>query len=101
MRGVHVVRATYGGNCRVPSGNATYAVAQACEGRSRCEYVVDYKVIGDPSYGCRKDFVAEWQCVGDERLHRQLVPGEAGYRSTVHLTCEVPPGTGVVYDDAG
>jgi hypothetical protein len=98
--GIHVVGATYGGNCGVPHGNVTRAVAASCEGRGLCDYVVDYKVIGDPRFGCKKDFVAEWQCVGDASVRSQRVPGEAGFRSVVRLTCDAPQDDGAA-DDAG
>jgi hypothetical protein len=45
---IHVVAGTYGGNCKAPCGNVTNHLAAACNGRSDCNYKVDYTVIGDP-----------------------------------------------------
>jgi len=60
-----VISAVYGGNCGSPSG-VTQQLADACEGKQRCDYLVDHQVIGDPAFGCRKDYVYRWQCAGGE-----------------------------------
>jgi|GEM_PF-6013365 len=83
---IKVISATYGGNCDVPSGNATDALAKACNAKTSCDYTIDYKILGDPKYLCAKDFYVEWQCGESSRNTR--VGKEAGYESVVHLDCE-------------
>ncbi|MCB1395584.1 MAG: hypothetical protein H6898_04580 [Rhodobacter sp.] len=83
---IHVQSGTYGGNCGAPWGNRTEYLAQECDGQQSCTYYVDYTVIGDPVYGCRKDYVAEYDC-GDGRTRTARAEPEAGYRSPVTLQC--------------
>lgn len=74
-----VISATYGGNCGSPSG-VTQHLANACEGKQRCDYLVDHQTIGDPAYGCRKDYVYRWQCEGGQAhppVQEQRVAPEA------------------------
>lgn len=59
---IKVIAATYGRNCGTPYGNVTHHLAQVCDEREFCEYVLDHRIIGDPAPGCPKDFFAEWQC---------------------------------------
>ena len=88
-----VSQATYGGNCSVAPGNLTGVLAQSCNGRADCEYTVDYKVLGDPARGCRKDFAVEWQCTGNAARHRFSLRGEAGNRGLAKLSCSAPAGS--------
>jgi hypothetical protein len=89
---VQVLSATYGSNCNAPANNATAALAAACNGSNRCDYVIDYKVLGDPAPGCAKTFVAEWSCAAGATPHLVTVPAEAGFGSHVVLSCgHVPP----------
>ena len=83
--GLVVASATYGGNCGAPAGNMTRRLAAACNGRSACDYVIDYRVIGDPVFLCAKDYVARWRCGGTTREAR--VSPEAGYARTISLSC--------------
>ena len=69
-------------------GNVTAHLQQLCEGHSSCTYRVDYKVIGDPAYGCQKDYVAEWRCGDDPVIRRATAAPEAGYGSTIELRCD-------------
>ena len=88
--GIKVVAGTYGGNCGQPRGNKTEHLAKACNGRSQCVYTVDHKVIGDPAYGCVKNYVAEWQCGSSPAVLRAVAGGtnmEAGRGSKVTLSC--------------
>ena len=82
-----VISGTYGGNRGVPKGNVTSHIAAQCNGHRRCDYAVDYKVIGDPTPNLIKDYVAEWRC-GRGPIQTVSVPAEAGYRSIVTLSCE-------------
>lgn len=84
---IQVIAGTYGQSCGMPRGNVTAHLAGACNGRARCEYRVDHTVIGDPAYGCPKDYVAEWSCAGSGGSHRRAAAAEAGYGSIVVLEC--------------
>jgi len=64
---IRVIAATYGANCRARYGNVTDHLAEICNGKAECEYVIDFRVIGDPAPGCAKDYSAEWECGDDER----------------------------------
>jgi len=83
---IRVLSATYGGNCGAASGNATAHIASACNGKTDCGYVIDYKVIGDPVVGCSKDYRVEYGC-GDGRLRSASASPEAGFRKRVDLGC--------------
>jgi hypothetical protein len=85
--GITVVSGTYGGNCGAPHHNATRHLAQECNGKRHCDYVIDYQAIGDPKPMCGKDYVAEWRC-GNGQIRSASVQGEAGYRSTIAISCE-------------
>lgn len=85
--GIGVIAATYGGNCRAQAGNKTDALARACNGKPRCDYVIDHQAIGDPAVGCPKDYVAQWQCGQDPNVYSIAVPPEAGFRKVARLVC--------------
>jgi hypothetical protein len=88
LRGnIEVASATYGGNCGAPGGNDTTNVAAACEGKRDCVYRVDYHVIGDPTFGCAKDYVVQWRCHGSPDAHEARAAPEAGYGALVALDC--------------
>jgi len=60
---ISVRAASYGPNCKPElAGNQTATLAGACDGKETCPYKVDHTVIGDPAYGCRKDYVATYSC---------------------------------------
>jgi len=98
---IHVVEATYGQSCRdftpppghantVKAGNATIALAQACDSaKASCIFDVDDKKLGDPATGCGKDFIASWRCGGDPKIHQFFLPVEASGRSAL-LSCPEP-----------
>ncbi len=95
--GIQVVAGTYGQNCRAPYGNVTKFLAAACNGQYQCNYKVDYTVIGDPAYGCGKDYFAEWRCNGQPQVYRATAAAEAGFGSMVNLAC---PGAAPSYPPA-
>lgn len=84
---IAIVAATYGANCGVTRGNKTLALTAACNGKRTCEYRVDVAVLGDPAYGCGKDFVAEWRCAGTSKTRTVTVPPEAGLGKIAQLSC--------------
>lgn len=86
---IHVTAATYGAICRQPAGNVTKPLAAACDGKSTCDYVVQYQVIGDPAPGCAKDFSVQWTCSAGPG-GSATVPPEAGLGGKVSLQCSNP-----------
>jgi hypothetical protein len=86
---IKVISATYGKNCGAPYGNVTNYLAEACDGKARCEYVIDYRVIGDPAAGCAKDYFAEYQCGRDHRRQTVKALPEAGVGKRIGLKCPV------------
>jgi hypothetical protein len=98
---IHVADATYGLACKdyappsgklnlVKIGNATAALTSACDrAKSTCLFAVDAVQIGDPADGCSKDFIANWRCGGDQKVHQFYLPPEANGRSAM-LSCPAP-----------
>jgi hypothetical protein len=81
------MEATYGGNCGVLRGNVTQHIASVCDGRNSCTYTIDYTIIGDPKYGCAKDYSVQWTCEVGQKTYSAFASPEAGYRKTIQLTC--------------
>ncbi len=75
---IRIIAATYGRNCGAPYGNATDHLAEICEGRPTCEYIIDFSAIGDPARGCAKDYFAEWECGRDYERGTMSAGPEAG-----------------------
>jgi hypothetical protein len=86
---IAVVAGTYGKNCGTVYGNKTEYLARACNDKRHCDYVIDYKIIGDPAVGCSKDYIAEWHCGNDQTSRTALASPEAGFGKKITLTC--PP----------
>lgn len=88
VTGIQVRLATYGGNCGSTKGNATKDVGNGCDGKDRCNYVVDFKIIGDPAPGCTKDYELVYGCAGTQTVKSVRIFGEeAGLGKTVVLSC--------------
>jgi len=86
---IKVISATYGMNYGASFGNVTNHLAEICDGKVECEYVIDYKVIGDPFPNRRKDYSVEWQCGRDPERHVMSVPPGAGMGEVIVLRCPV------------
>ncbi len=85
---IHVTGATYGGQtCHTAAGNVTHFLADACNGKKTCDYVVQYQTIGDPAPGCAKDFNVQWTCLVGPGGSVNL-PAEAGLGSHAALRCD-------------
>jgi hypothetical protein len=93
---INVLAATYGLNCAgftptngtrnaVFRGNATGPVAGACNGRASCSFTVRVEQLGDPAYGCAKNFDVDYACGGAAKT--AFAGAEAGYGSVVRLSC--------------
>jgi hypothetical protein len=96
-----ITDATYGENCRgytpawspfntVYRGNATDAVREACSGATRCRFTVDARQLGDPAFGCDKDFSVAYRCRHDSSPLMVTLQPEAGGK-TVNLSCPAAP----------
>jgi hypothetical protein len=102
--GVHVIRASYGKSCQsfrpnppatnsFHEGNATAAVAMACDHRIYCDFTLDYHSLGDVAQGCGKDMSIEYTCLpGDTRMTAHI-PGEANGKAAA-LDCREAPRSG-------
>jgi hypothetical protein len=86
---IRVIAATYGGNCGAPYGNVTPHLAESCDGKTACEYVIDFRALGDPAPGCAKDYYAEWQCGRDPERRTIGARHEAGGGTRILLRCPV------------
>ena len=100
-RVIHVVDATYGLVCKdfvppsgkpnlVKVGNFTAVLTSACEkAKTTCLFAVDADKMGDPANGCGKDFIANWRCGSDPKVHQFYLTAEANGRSAL-LSCPAP-----------
>jgi hypothetical protein len=98
---IHVVDATYGLACKdftspfgkpnlVKVGNFTALLSSVCDQvKGACSFAVDAVKDGDPANGCAKDFIANWRCGSDKKVHRFYLPVEASGRSAL-LVCPAP-----------
>ena len=77
--GIRVEFATYGGNCGVAKGNVTPHIARQCNGKSKCRYTVNHKIIGDPAYGCAKTYTVRYRCGNNPQVFEKSLAAEAGW----------------------
>ncbi len=85
---ITVGNATYGRNCTTNAVNATAKVSAKCDGKASCLYPVDVSDLGDPAYGCQKEFVVTWTCSANPgNLQSVTVPKEAT-GGTANLFCQ-------------
>jgi hypothetical protein len=76
---IEVTYASYGENCGAPWGNVTTIVAHGCNTRYECDYeIVGGAILGDPAFGCEKDFRVAWRCSAEGSVKQLSVPAEAG-----------------------
>lgn len=93
-----VSEASYGLNCRdfatvppqdnrVRAGNATQAVAAACNQKSgTCQFAVDVERLGDPARECSKDFHVAWRC-GPGGVAKQARLSAEAHGRTINISC--------------
>ena len=98
---IHVVDATYGLACKdfvppsgkpnlVRVGNFTALLTSVCDkAKGACSFAVDAVKDGDPANGCAKDFIANWRCGSDQKVHQFYLTPEADGRSAL-LSCPAP-----------
>ncbi|NHZ86033.1 MAG: DNRLRE domain-containing protein [Planctomycetia bacterium] len=87
---IKVLSATYGGNCNgVANGNVTAQIADQANGKSKYQYTVDHRIIGDPAPGCAKTYTVRYRCGNNPQVHEISLPKEAGWGDkSVVLDCE-------------
>jgi hypothetical protein len=94
---IRVVSGFYGKSCEgkpthaVPPGTTvdqTAHLARRCNGLATCAYKVDHTVLGDPFFGCGKDYRAVWECVSGATVTRKTgnLAAEAS-GMTIQLVC--------------
>jgi len=88
---ITVIAGTYGRNCGAPSGNATTALAHACDGRGACSVALDTAPAEGAAAGCDKDYVAEWRCGSGAGVYSATIPAGAARGASLTLAC---PGNG-------
>ena len=76
---IKIESATYGANCGVAKGNVTAHIAKQCDGKTKCRYVVNHKIIGDPAYGCAKTYIVRYRCGNNPRVFDRALSAEAGW----------------------
>ena len=76
---IKIESATYGANCGVAKGNVTAHIAKQCDGKTKCRYVVNHKIIGDPAYGCAKTYTVRYRCGNNPRVFDRALSAEAGW----------------------
>ncbi len=105
-KGIGVTAAYYGANCS-PNRNfvssftnpaALRELVASCNGQFNCTYRIDNKRIGDPMFGCAKDFSVQWTCDGKGSFSASL-PAEASGQA-VALSCagSAAPPAGTAYN---
>lgn len=85
---IQIISATYGKNCGAAKGNATSHIGSHCNGKLECNYTVDHKIIGDPSFGCAKTYVVQYRCNNNPNVLKESLSAEAGWgNKAVKLRC--------------
>jgi hypothetical protein len=84
---IKVVTATYGKSCGAPAGNATAALAHACDGRGACSVALDAAPADGATPGCEKDYAAEWKCGSGAGVFSATIPAGAGHGARLTLAC--------------
>jgi hypothetical protein len=85
--GIEVLAASYGSVCGSARGNRTRNVASSCNGKHRCDYLVDNR-DGDPFFNCPKDFSVSWRCSRTSPARSAGHARQAYEDYTVTLSCE-------------
>ena len=91
--GIMVKQVVYGGNCagkgkpdpNIKGADPTKHLADACNGKASCSYKINHQAIGDPIYGCAKDYKVEYVCPGSGPAKAEATPEASG--KSVTLNC--------------
>lgn len=84
---IKIASATYGGNCGVAEGNATAHIRAYCDATTNCTYAVNTRDLGDPAYGCGKEYRVDYTCVGVPGTKTVTLAKEADGKG-VQLSCK-------------
>lgn len=84
---IKVLAGTFGKSCGAPAGNATAALARACDGRSACSFALDAAPAEGATPGCDKDYAAEWKCGSGAGVYSATIPAGAGHGASLTLAC--------------
>ncbi|HMA89284.1 MAG TPA: hypothetical protein VKP89_11125 [Burkholderiales bacterium] len=85
---IKVVTGTFGKSCGATAGNATAALARACDGRSACSVALDSVPAEGATPGCDKDYAAEWKCGSGAGIYSATIPVGAGHGASLTLACQ-------------
>ncbi|HXZ53368.1 MAG TPA: hypothetical protein VEH51_15335 [Burkholderiales bacterium] len=84
---IKVVAGTFGKSCGAPAGNATAALARACDGRIACSFALDAAPAEGTTPGCERDYAAEWKCGSGAGVFSATIPAGAGHGASLTLAC--------------
>ena len=84
---IHVISASWAENCGAPKGNATQWVKSACAGERECNFVFDWRLLGNPAPTCNKQFSIEWTCSADGPVLKIILPPDPTQDAIAPLSC--------------
>lgn len=84
---IHVIDASWAANCGAPKGNATQWVKSACAGRRECNFVFDWRLLGNPAPTCNKQFSIEWTCSADGPALKTTLSPDLPQDAIAPLSC--------------
>jgi hypothetical protein len=74
----------------VKVGNVTATLTSTCDkAKTSCLFALDAVQLRDPVPGCGKDFIANWRCSNDPKVHQFYLTVEANGGSAL-LSCPAP-----------
>jgi hypothetical protein len=67
---INVVSASWAENCGAPKDNVLQWVRSACSGKRKCNFIFDWRMLGNPAPACAKHLDVEWKCsLGGQIFH--------------------------------
>jgi len=91
---IKVQHAEYGQNCagkgkpdpNIKGTDPTKHIAAACDGKGSCDYKVDHTAIGDPVFGCRKEYTVQYHCGTGQPKKATVAPEASGQMAKLDCT---------------
>lgn len=91
---IKVQQAVYGQNCagkgkpdpNIKPADYTKHIAAACDGKGTCDYKVDHTAIGDPVFGCRKEYSVQYHCGTGQPKKATVAPEASGQMAKLDCT---------------
>ncbi len=100
---ISITSVHYGENCgtEINSGTSLEDIKSKCNGKNNCDYLINSNIIGDPSYGCAKDYKVNFKC-GDEQQDRYAFEKKEASGKNINLTCtqQSPPAADPTTEEA-